>query len=121
MRIYTLLIFLMSFLPMAAMAGKADVIDVKTVKLGDNTFRFDVTVSHGDEGWKHYSDKWDIVGMDGTVIGTRILHHPHVNEQPFTRSLSGVTIGKGIAQVTVRAHDSVHEYGGEVVTVDLPR
>lgn len=120
MRIYTVFIFLL-FLPLVVLAGEADVIEVKTVKLGDNTFRFDVTVSHGDEGWKHYADKWDIVGPDGTVIDTRTLHHPHVNEQPFTRSLSGVTIGKGIGKVTVRAHDSVHEYGGEVVTVDLPR
>ncbi len=114
-------IFLVLFLPVATLAGEADVIEVKTVKLGDNTFRFDATISHGDEGWKHYADKWDIVGPDGTVIDTRTLHHPHVNEQPFTRSLSGVTIGKGIGRVTVHAHDSVHEYGGGVVTVDLPR
>ncbi len=120
MKKYTLLIFLVLFLPGVVLAGEADVIEVKTVRLEDNTFRFDVTVSHGDEGWKHYADKWDIVGPDGTVIGTRTLHHPHVNEQPFTRSLSGVTIDKGIGKVMVRAHDSVHEYGGEVVTVDLP-
>ncbi len=119
MRIYTVFIFLL-FLPLVVLAGEADVIDVKTVKLGDNTFRFDVTVSHGDEGWKHYADKWDIVGPDGTVIDTRTLHHPHVNEQPFTRSLSGVTIGKNISKVTVRAHDSIHEYGGKVITVVLP-
>jgi len=119
-RIYTFF-FLVLFLPMVVLAGEADVIQVKAVVLGDNTFQFDVTVSHGDEGWKHYVDKWDIVGPEGTVIGTRTLYHPHVDEQPFTRSLPGVTIGKGIDKVTVRAHDSVHEYGGEVVTVVLPR
>ena len=119
MRIYTV-IFLVLFLPMLVLAGEADVIQVKIVTLGDNSFQFDVTLSHGDEGWAHYADKWDIVGPDGTVIGTRTLHHPHVNEQPFTRSLSGITIGKGIGKVMVRAHDSVHEYGGKVVTVVLP-
>ena len=120
MRTYSIFIFLL-FLPMVVLAGEADVVKVKTVKLGDNTFQFDVTVSHDDEGWTHYADKWDIVGPDTTVIGTRTLHHPHVNEQPFTRSLSGVTIGKGIGTVMVRAHDSVHEYGGKVVMVVLPR
>ena len=44
----------------------------------------------------------------------------HVEEQPFTRSLSGVKIPDGITKVTVRAHDLVHEYGGKVVTVTLP-
>jgi hypothetical protein len=55
------------------------------------------------------------------VLGTRILHHPHVNEQPFTRNLSGVNIPNTIETVTIRAHDSVHEYGGKTVTVDVPR
>jgi hypothetical protein len=78
-------------------------------------------VLHKDEGWKHYANKWDVVAPDDSVLGTRTLYHPHVNEQPFTRSLSGVKIPTGIDRVTIRAHDSVHEYGGKVVTVELPR
>lgn len=118
---YIFLIFLVLFAPMAAaQAGEADVIGVKIEKQGDSTYQFDVTLFHKDEGWGHYADKWDIVEHDGTVIGTRILHHPHVHEQPFTRSLSGVTIPQGIDEVIVRAHDSVHEYGGKAITVTLP-
>jgi hypothetical protein len=49
----------------------------------------------------------------------RTLHHPHVEEQPFTRSLSGVRVPAGVDQVSVRARDSVHGYGGETVTVNL--
>ncbi len=47
-----------------------------------------VTLSHGDTGWDHYADGWQVIGADDTVLGTRVLHHPHVNEQPFTRSLT---------------------------------
>ncbi len=104
----------------AALAGEADVVGVKVTKTGEGTFRFDVTVKHGDTGWDHYADKWDVVGPDGAVLGTRILHHPHVNEQPFTRSLGGVKIPASVARVTVRAHDKVDLYGGVEKTVEVP-
>jgi hypothetical protein len=120
MKIFVLCVLLLLFPLMAAYAGEADVIKAKVKKLGDGTYRFDVTVSHSDEGWDHYANKWDVLGPDGTVLGTRILYHPHVGEQPFTRTLSGVKVPEGISSVTIRAHDSVHEYGGKVVTVDLP-
>jgi len=102
-------------------AGEADVVDVKVMMTGKNAYSFDVTVSHADEGWKHYADKWDVVAPDGTVLGTRTLYHPHEDEQPFTRSLSGVKIPESIEEVTVRAHDSVHGYGGKTVTIGVPR
>jgi hypothetical protein len=102
-------------------AGEADVVDVDVKKTRDNLFSFSVAVSHQDEGWDHYANKWEVVAPDGTVLGTRILHHPHVNEQPFTRSLSGVEIPDTIDTVTIRAHDSVHQYGGKTVTVELFR
>jgi len=104
-----------------AYAGEADVLKVEVRKSEMNSYRFSVTVSHKDTGGGHYADKFDVMGPDGTVFGTRTLHHPHVDEQPFTRSLSGVEIGAGIKSVIVRAHDSVHEYGGKTVTLDLPK
>jgi hypothetical protein len=58
---------------------------------------------------------------DGTLLATRTLMHPHVDEQPFTRNLSGVAIPGSIDEVEVRAHDTVHGYGGKTVTVKLPR
>lgn len=113
---------LLLFLPLTlAYAGEADVIKVEVKMKDNNIYNFDVTVSHQDEGWDHYADKWDIISPDGTVLSTRTLHHPHVNEQPFTRSLSAVKVPEEVDDVTVRAHDSVHEYGGKVVTLELPR
>ncbi len=104
----------------AATAGEADVVGVEVISEGGGSYRFDVTVEHGDEGWDHYADAWDVVAPDGTVLGTRVLAHPHENEQPFTRSLGGVAIPEGIREVTLRAKDSVHDYGGAEMTVTLP-
>lgn len=101
-------------------AGEADVMNVKAHKTSSGTFRFDVTVQHADTGWDHYADKWEVLDPAGKVLGTRVLLHPHVEEQPFTRSLSGVNIPKSVKQVTVRAHDKVHGWGGATATVDLP-
>jgi hypothetical protein len=103
-----------------ARAGEADVVDVQASRSGDGTWRFDVTVRHADAGWDHYADAFEVVAPDGTVLGTRTLLHPHVDEQPFTRSLSGVVIPGGIEEVAVRAHDSVDGYGGAEITVVLP-
>jgi hypothetical protein len=100
-------------------AGEADVVRVKAAKTSDGTWRFDVTVHHDDAGWNHYADKWEVIGPDGTVFGERVLLHPHDNEQPFTRSQSGISIPDDIAEVTVRARDSEHAWGGAEMTVDL--
>ena len=108
------------FVASAVLAGEADVETVNVTRTGEGVYRFDVTVRHADEGWKHYADKWDIVAPNGSVLGTRTLYHPHVDEQPFTRSLSGVKIPAGVQEITVRAHDSVHEYGGKMIAVEIP-
>ena len=105
----------------AAWAGEADVLAVEAVPEGGGTWRFHVTVAHGDTGWDHYADKWDVVAPDGTLLGTRVLLHPHETEQPFTRSLGGVAVPAGVGRVTLRAHDSVHGYGGKEMAVELAR
>jgi hypothetical protein len=105
----------------AAGAGEADVVAAEAAQEGAGTWRFDVTVAHADEGWDHYADKWEVLAPDGRLLGTRVLAHPHVGEQPFTRSLGGVAIPEGIDRVILRAHDSVHGPGGAEITVELAR
>jgi len=102
-------------------AGEADVMDVKTTVSADGTWSFDVTVSHSDEGWDHYADRWEVLAPDGTVLATRTLLHPHETEQPFTRSLGGVTLPDGIDSVTIRANDSIHGTGGREFSIGLPK
>jgi len=99
-------------------AGEADVVKVDVEANSQGGYNFAVTVSHEDTGWEHYADRWEIVDGDGNILETRVLHHPHVNEQPFTRGLPGVKIPGPLNKLTVRAHDSVHGYGGKVVSVD---
>ncbi|MEH6577124.1 MAG: hypothetical protein V7731_08600 [Amphritea sp.] len=119
MRILTL-IMMFCLLPVEALAAEADVLTVEVSKQADNRYQFRVTVQHADEGWDHYANRWEVVGPDGEVLATRVLLHPHVNEQPFTRSLSAVDIPAGISEVRVRATDSVHGYGGQEYTLSLP-
>ena len=106
--------------PMLVNAGEADVVAAKATKTGENTYRFDVTVAHKDTGWDHYANVWQVIGPDGVTIVERVLAHPHVNEQPFTRSLSGVTIPPDITGVTLRAGDLVHAFGGAELRIELP-
>ncbi|MEK9660581.1 MAG: hypothetical protein VW644_02405 [Alphaproteobacteria bacterium] len=103
----------------AALAGEADVLDATATKRGD-TWTFTVTVEHGNRGWDHYADRWDVLAPDGTVLGSRTLYHPHVGEQPFTRALSGLVVPGGTTQVVIRAHDSVDGLGGREFTLTLP-
>lgn len=108
------------FAPQASWAGEADVVGVQARQTSGGTYRFDVTVAHADKGWDHYADAFEILSSDGTVLGTRILAHPHETEQPFTRALGNVRIPKGTKQVTVRAHDKIHGLGGKTMRVTLP-
>jgi len=102
-----------------SLAGEADVRAVSFHQSPDGSYRFDVTLAHADTGWDHYADRWEVLTPQGDVIATRTLYHPHVDEQPFTRSLSGVTLPPGVNEVVIRAHDSVHGYGGKEQRVDL--
>jgi len=105
----------------SAGAGEADVVAVEAAEEGAGTWRFAVTVAHADAGWDHYADKWEVLAPDGRVLATRVLLHPHVGEQSFTRSLGGVAVPAEIERVIFRAHDSVHGLGGAEMTVELAR
>ena len=113
-----LTILFLSTLSTVSFAGEADVVDVKVSGSGEK-FNFSVTVKHADTGWEHFANRWEVVSEDGTIYGTRVLAHPHVNEQPFTRSGSA-TIPAGVKTVIVRANDLVHGLGGKEIKVTLP-
>ena len=85
------------------------------------SWRFDVTLSHGDTGWDDYADGWRVELSDGTVLDTRVLVHPHVEEQPFTRALLGVVIPEGVTEVYVRASTNVEGWDEERWAYSLAR
>lgn len=97
-----------------------DVVDVAVFVAGETTYDFDVTLSSPYDSPERYADAWRVRDEDGTVFGVRELAHDHANEQPFTRSLSGVEIPDGVEQVVVEGRDQVNGWGGETLTVDLP-
>jgi hypothetical protein len=70
--------------------------------------RFDVTLRHADSGWDHYADQWRVMDPELNTLGVRTLLHPHVDEQPFTRSLHGVKIPPHVSSVIVEGRDTVH-------------
>ena len=61
-----------------------------------------VPLSHPDTGWDHYADGWEVLDDTGERIGLRVLVHPHVTEQPFTRSLTLDTLPDGPLFVRAR-------------------
>ena len=104
-----------------AAGGEVDVEKVNVVRASGGAYTFHVTLRHADTGWEHYTDDWEVLAPDGKVLGRRVLLHPHVNEQPFTRSLSGIRVPSGVAKVTIRADDKVHGHGGREMVVAIPQ
>ncbi len=94
----------------------ADVIDVQATQVGDNIYDFAVTIRSPDQGWDKYADSFEVRSSTGEVLGTRELTHPHVDEQPFTRSLTAVDIGNE-SSVEVVASDSVEGFCGAAQVV----
>jgi hypothetical protein len=111
----------LAILAAPAMAGEAEIVEATMQRASDGTYAVSVTVRHADEGWQHYADRWDVLEPDGTLLGSRILAHPHVDEQPFTRSLTGVAIPDHVAEIVVRVHDSVHGLGSGELRLEVPR
>lgn len=106
--------------PAAVAAGEVEIVEARAACAG-STCRFDVTLRHGDTGWGHYADAWRVLAPDGAVLGTRTLYHPHMEEQPFTRSLSGVAIPAGVTAVEIEARDNVHGWARARYSLTLPR
>lgn len=105
----------------AALAGEVRIVNAALRPEAGDRWTVSVTLEHADSGWEHYADEWRVLDGDGRVLGDRVLYHPHVDEQPFTRSLSGVAIPASVTSVYIEAHDTVHGWAPERLKVDLPR
>jgi hypothetical protein len=101
-----------------ASANQVEIVNVM-LEASANRWTFHVTLKHDDTGWDHYADDWRIVDEKGKVLGNRKLWHPHVGEQPFTRSLADVLIPKGTKIIYIEAHDKVHGWSKQRVRIDM--
>ena len=112
------LLLLFAVLATPALADEPEVVDVKVEKAGI-VWNIHVTLRHEDSGWDHYADGWEVLDAAGNRLGYRELMHPHVEEQPFTRSLSGVVIPDGTRVIYVRPRCSEHGWAAEPTRVEL--
>lgn len=112
-------IILAAFIASPALADAPKIEDV-TARPNSNGWQFSVTLRHADTGWDDYADGWRVEAADGTVLGFRELLHPHVNEQPFTRSQGGIAIPDGTTEVYIRARDNVGGWAATTLPFTLP-
>ena len=93
-----------------------DVVAATATRAADGRLTFEVTISSPYDTPERYADGWRVLDPEGNVLGTHMLMHDHANEQPFTRSLSDVTIPEGVDVVVLQARDS--EYGWALSTYE---
>ena len=96
----------------------ADVIDA-TITSSEGGYTVSATVQSADTGWDKYADAIVIRIPEGDTIGVRELTHPHVDEQPFTRSIT-LELPTGVGEIVVAANDSVDGLCGVTVLVEVP-
>jgi hypothetical protein len=113
----------LGFVSAIAQAGEADVIAATAKRNADATYRIDATIKSRDTGWDYYAERFEVVTQDGKILATRVLLHPHQDEQPFTRELDNVKIPVGVAEIKVRAlmkrkgKSTNEKHDGQVVTL----
>lgn len=108
-------------LPGMAAADPPRVVAAEATRDGDGTWTISVTLSHPDTGWDHYASGWQVLTPDEDVIAVRELTHPHVDEQPFTRSLSGVAIPAGLKEVLIRPRCTMDGWVAMPTVLTLPQ
>ena len=96
------------------------VVEAASARASGDSWTFSVTLSHPDTGWEHYADGWEVLDPEGNRLGFRELLHPHVDEQPFTRSLSGIALPDGLTDVQIRPRCNIDGWAGETFRLTLP-
>ncbi len=113
-----------------------DIIDATAALAEDGTWRISATVSSPYDTPERYADAWRVLAgpmgesgveaEDGSrsvpvELAVRELLHDHQNEQPFTRSLDGVSIPDDVDVITVQGRDQVSGWGGQMFEITLTR
>ncbi|MFM2356151.1 MAG: hypothetical protein RLZZ528_1887 [Pseudomonadota bacterium] len=100
------------------LADSPEVVSARAFPAGDY-WTIEVTIAHPDTGWDHFAKGWSVSTEDGTELGYRELAHPHVDEQPFTRSLEAVQIPEGTRVLVIRAKCSMTGWASETFRLTL--
>lgn len=102
-------------------ANDINILAAAIIHQSHGEYLVNVKLEHHDAGWQHYADEWRLVDNKGNILGSRVLQHPHVHEQPFTRSLSNVKISSELETVYIEAHDKVHGWTKNRLMIDLTK
>ncbi len=113
------IVLLVLFLSQMTSANEVNILQASFSQHTSGLWSIKVTLKHDDASWKHYADDWRIVDEKGNILADRILVHPHINEQPFTRGLNNVKIPSNIKTVFIEAHDKVHGWSKNRLKVNL--
>ena len=112
-------VFLSLVVSSQTLASEVSILDVK-LEQKRSGWNVRVTLKHADSGWDHYADGWRVVSDTGQELGKRVLYHPHVHEQPFTRSLANLQLDEDKHKIIyIEAHDSVSGWSTERLRIDL--
>lgn len=103
-----------------ALADPPRVVAASATSEGGGRWTISVTLEHPDTGWDHYASGWKVLAPDGTLLGQRDLTHPHVDEQPFERTLEGVAIPPGLGEVLIVARCTLDGWVAMPVILTLP-
>ncbi len=118
-RLQKLILLMLSVsLPLAAASASPVHIEFVSIEKSAASWKFSVTLRHADTGWEHYANGWRVVDKDGKVLGLRVLYHPHVDEQPFTRSHQ-IAVPTGLKELYVEARDNKQGWSKDRVKIDL--
>ena len=98
-----------------------DILEAELTHESGDEYTIAVTVSSPYDTPERYADGWRVMTTDGEVLAEHDLAHDHANEQPFTRSRGPFVIPSDIQEVVVEGHDQANGYGGETVTIAVPR
>ncbi len=97
-----------------------DVLAAELTPNGDG-FTVAVTISSPYDTPQRYADGWRVLTQDGELLAEHELGHDQASEQPFTRTSGPFTIPDNVTDVVIEGRDQANGYGGETVTVAVPR
>ena len=96
---------------------EANVTAVTFENTGGNSYTFNVTLIHDDDGEDGYANWWQVETLEGKNLGRRELLHAHGTTE-FTRS-EQISIPSDVTHAVVRGHDQTHGYGGQAIVIEL--
>jgi len=73
--------------PTGASAGEPSVLDATAIANPNGTYSISATIAHGDEGWKHYADAFEVLdGRGASWQPASFITHTSTSSRSRARS-----------------------------------